>query len=471
MARRQAYLCEIQASFILEDEATELDPSYIKYILIENLYITRIIPCIYLSLAVPSELYTKMIENEKEAKFYLDIRRYNAYSDTALSRDCIKGQFTYMMSTSNPNYAKELETSDQSSDVSYRALTLALVSMELLNASKNSFNGIFGNIDTATLMYKAVQGLDAVVKAPKYNAEFETQVIPTLNSRKKLLDYLFNQSPFYDTNFMFFMDFDRTYLIDMTGEGCHVEDGELDSVIFDIDTVVVNESYFEGMEEKNGEDKVANQLITVSEEGEVDYRDLEVNNNIDSDVKQAFKRGGSAALYKNILESNMITIELFKDNLNGTVFTPDKVYSIHNTEDYADYNGTYIMVYKREIVMNRIGTFRSSVQIGLRKVGNITAIGTAMAKAASKRSKAGRSVLNPDYAYIGHTSTRKTKNSATSSTSGGTQKGVRVLSAPAREKASIAFAGPQRILKARSDTDTLSRTVVPMTKPKIDQGE
>ena len=184
---REAYKAKLQISFILNNQTTEIGEKLVKYIMIENLYESRFMPVIYVSLSLGNELYTKIVENEKAGKIYLCIQKYNAYSGSALYKDYIKGQFTYILSTSNPNYSEELVGEDDQADAAYRTVTIALMSMELLNLSKTSFNGVYGNIDENTIIMKAMEGMPAVIKKPKYNPTFDTIMIPAMNSKKKLL--------------------------------------------------------------------------------------------------------------------------------------------------------------------------------------------------------------------------------------------------------------------------------------------
>ena len=241
-----------------------------------------------------------------------------------------------------------------------------------------------------------------------------------------MLDYVFNQSPFYDTDFTFFMDFDKVYLVDRNGEGCTVEDGNPKSIIFNIEAVTTDSSYVEGMTIKNGayyldinpananvslnkgQDKVANQIVSIDEQGTVAATDLNVNNNFDSETKQKFVRGTTATLYKNSLESDTVIIDLEKDNIDGSIFTPNKIFSISNYEEYDNYDGQYSMISREEVIKNINGNFSISTSVKLRKIGNITSLGGSIAEAASSMS-------NGVYSYITGGSS---SNSTTTATSG-----------------------------------------------------
>ena len=240
-----------------------------------------------------------------------------------------------------------------------------------------------------------------------YNAEFETINIPPLPSRTKLIRFIFDKNPFYDTNFMFFMDFHQSYLLDLTGEFCPANDGQLGTVSIDICSVLDPASYSEGIAVENDYyqfyvnpadvnvspnkaiDKIANQVVFVDDDY-VESVDLNINRNVDSSTKQSFKRGGNARLYKNNAEANTVLIELVKENLDSSIITPNKKFIINSYEDHNEYTGLYTLLYKKEVITNINNEFGFSMMIGLRKVGNITKIGKKYMNNMMKRNSFSR---------------------------------------------------------------------------------
>ena len=140
---RSAYECNVTMSFINDDEEHKIDQNFISYIMIENLYESNYMPVIYIAVRVTNEIYSLLIQNEKTGKVYLRIDRFNTYSNTSLQKTYIEGQFTYISSTSNPNYTQSLD--DNSMDSSYKKITLALMSMEILNKIATNANGSIFN--------------------------------------------------------------------------------------------------------------------------------------------------------------------------------------------------------------------------------------------------------------------------------------------------------------------------------------
>ena len=389
---------------MVNGEETKIPTQSIKNILIERLYGQLYMPVIYISLSLKNELYDAMMEHEDDGKFYINIQKYNGLAEQlSLKTDHIKGLFTYILPTHNPNYSEDLSP-DQLIDESYKTLTVGLISMEIMNVAKTSFNGIFGDIDQYTMITKATEGIKKLVmKKPPYNAIFDTIDIPPMPSKTKLLKFIFDKNPFYDTPYIFFMDFDQSYLVDLSGDYCEAGDGQLPKVCIDIRSVMDEASYSEGIKIEGDTyqfyvnpananispnqlmDNISNQVIFVDDDY-VQKINLNVNKKYDSNVKQSFKRGVNGTYYKNMLESNTIAIEFVKENLDSTIITPNKQFVINSYEDHTEYTGLYTLLYKDEVISNVNNEFGFSMSVGLRKVGNVSKIGKKATKAAIKKN-------------------------------------------------------------------------------------
>lgn len=379
-----------------DDQGSEtIDSMFIRYIVVESLYASKTIPVIYLSISLLPELYTRILNNEKNAKFYLELRCYNILSEMYIEESFIKEEFGYMLPSNDPTYRDEIASNSKAPDDNYLIITLALISNKLMNASRSEkdandsilMSGVFGKIDTDTLIGKVVSGFDkynikTVIKAPDHNHQFNELIIPPMNNRKQIIDYIFDKAPFYNTSFIFFIDFNTAYLLDWYIDMDAEEDNH---VIFEVNDITNPQSFQEGMTIENGayhinilpsniqintnktQDKVANNLITIGEDGKLDIVKLNVNNSEYSDPKYTFIRGANAILYKNIAEANIVQVIISKDNLNSSLFTPDKKYSIMNFSSLPEYNGNYFLTQKREIIRNNMGVLRGSIEFVLTK--------------------------------------------------------------------------------------------------------
>ena len=237
-------------------------------------------------------------------------------------------------------------------------------------------------------MSLALEGTNYIAEKITYNTHYNSILVPPLTSRYRLLEFIFNSDPFYDTKFRYFMDFERSYLLSKSGNSVDSGDGQLSSIIVDIRSITENEAYYDGVEVKNdayyvyinpinsnvtleqGIEKVANQIVAVDED-KIEIVDLDINKTEGSDTKQMFIRTDNVSVYKNELETNTIIVEIVKQHIDGSIFTPNKCISINNYGEYSKYNGKYIMIYKREFYKCVAGEFVMSCNVGLRRIGNL----------------------------------------------------------------------------------------------------
>lgn len=407
-----AYRYSAELTFSGPNGEQTIDPLLIRYIVVEHLYLERQMPIVYLSISLTPELYEEVIEAENIATFFLSVNCYNANSTNAVEDASFDGIFNYVVSTNNPSYSTPLSEGSKSPDGNYRSITLALMSTNLLNATRAEkdvndgilVSGVFGEIDTDTLIAKVVNGfekynLTSIIKAPDHNNQFDELVIPPMNNRNDIMQFIFDKAPFFNTTFTFFIDFHNAYMIDQNKEGCMIgDDSGIESILFDIKDVTKSTSYEEGMGIDGSsctihlnpshvdifpnkvQDKVANNLVTVDEYGNMEAKELNINASKASDPKYTFKRGGNAQLYQNILESNMVQCVVTKEGLDTSLFTPNKKYNIQNSETGGDYNGPYLLIEKKDIIRNNNGVMRASTEFTLRKIGEVQDIGDTVIK-------------------------------------------------------------------------------------------
>ena len=161
-------------------------------------------------------------------------------------------------------------------------------------------------------------------------------------------------------------------------------------------------------------------MVTIGEDGVLDVKELSVNNSDTSDPKYTFKRGGNAQLYQNILESNVFELVIAKESLDGSIFTPNKQYSMQNYKASDEYNGDYLLVEKKDIIRNASGVFLGMTEFRLKKIGYIGNIGDTVADSGnilSTQSETRYSAAVPKRKIIPVTKkTTTTKTTSTKST-------------------------------------------------------
>lgn len=404
-----------------------LNTNYIKYLAIQSLYETETMATIYVGLHIPAALYQEIVEAEKteDGFFNITIRAKNVYSDTSVAENYISGRFAYILPTSNPDYSVNLSGE---ADKSYKSLVCSLSHKEHLDIMKSSLCGTYMRIEVQDLLRLALKDFKEIIVQPptvKNLQKFEKIIIPPMNNMRKLIDYIFNIKPFYNTAYTFFADFNRVYLTAHDKE-TSAAIGAIKRVVFHIASVTSSNAYLEGItipdgadyvsgdvyhvyvnpadisvSPNKGLDMISNQLMGVEENGivaepiDLDYGVL--NSEQSSSSKIAMRRGSNLQLYANILNSNTVTVEFKKTHLNGAIITPDKVISVSfeltdGKENYNDlYSGDYYIVYKKEVVRNNSGTFAVSCALGLKHIGNLAEISDSVSSSGTGGGYAGYS--------------------------------------------------------------------------------
>ena len=185
------------------------------------------------------------------------------------------------------------------------------------------------------------------------------------------------------------MDFNYCYLLSKAGNLVSDGRGNPENIIINIRELSDKEMIEDGYYIKNGSyyinvnladtnimfdqgmDKVSNNIISVSDEGEVAKIGLQVNSTLGSSQKNYYIRDTNTTVYKNEMETDTVAIELIKKHIDPSIFTPNKTISILNNNKYSEYNGKYIMKYKKVFFNCTAGSFIISVVVGLKKVNNL----------------------------------------------------------------------------------------------------
>ena len=238
MAMDLAYEAEITLGFNYnKTQLINIEQARISYIMIEHKYESvNILPVIYLAVSLSSDMYTKVVTSYKKSSFRLKIKKRNALLSSSIQSTVVDDEFTYIPSSTNPNISAQINSNADSDGNSYRSITLGLVSQSMTNKLRQSFNGIYNNISENEIIDIGLKGIRKVIKEDIVNNEkYDTIIIPPLSSRYKLLNFLFDRDPFYDTGFTFYMDFkDTAYLISKNGKAVDAQDGKPTDVIIDV---------------------------------------------------------------------------------------------------------------------------------------------------------------------------------------------------------------------------------------------
>ncbi len=386
---RQAFNASVNLSFLLDKQNIIIAPERIKYIIIDTNYESEVMPKIYMNISVDTSLYNYITNYRDQGRFKLRITRKNLFSSTSLGDVIVDEDFAYIPSTTNADYLRDVSEGG-SSDDSYKNIIIGLISIRIINNLRKSFNQIYNNIDQQTLVGIATEGLNIIVQSLNYNMKYDSILIPPVSTRNEFLKFIFDLDNFYNTNYLFFMDFKRSYLLARDGIGVPNSDDPLNDVYIDIKSLSNDTSYYDGIDIINksyylyvnpvdsnvivpdGISKIVNRLIVIDDDIELQQLDVTLNSSFNETIKDMFVRTNNGSIVKNELEQSNVIVEISKKQVDGYSFTPNKSYIVHNFGNYGKYNGKYILSGKKEYFrVTAGGDFISSCYLALRKVSTI----------------------------------------------------------------------------------------------------
>ena len=413
-SQRIAYNAEITLSFDYDNEHVPIDRSKIMYILIDSEYETNVLPTIYLNLLVEDYLYHMITAYRSSGKFTLTIKKFIVNSNTTASKIILKDSFSYIPNINSENYMHDLNNaSPNRGRDQYRRMLIGLVSKTMTNKMRKSFNGVYNNVNESTMVALALEGTKPLIERLSTNKSYKSIIVPPLSTRYQLLKYIFEKDPFYDTEFVLFMDFNRTYLLSKTGKKTPANDGTPDSVIIDVGEITSSDAFLEGItitddhyyininpvdfsvvSDKAGS-MVMDNITVIDENNKITNLDIDYPDETKGLTrKQIFIRNNNPELLKNTLELNNTRIRIAKMYIDGSSLTPNKIYNITNYKGNDEYNGSYILESKQEFFKPTTSAFQMSVVLTLKKVGKLNQSTDSKSKISKYTKKENKAVTS-----------------------------------------------------------------------------
>jgi hypothetical protein len=400
---RNKYRYTASFQLVIDNESTELDPMYIKSIVIDYDYKKNTMPLIYLTVSIDDRIIKKLVQSKDTAVIIFNIKRFVANSEipaeSIVKVDYIKDTFTYFLPDTLSNYSVT-EPSQDLDDVTgqnFTTTTLGLLSLDLVNKNKKTMNGVVNKTPIMSLVYNLLSDRKLIFEQFKYNKILNGIIIPPLESKAKMIKYLNSLNCFYDTSYRYFMDFDVTYLISTSGNKIQRKGEKISEVILKINKYTENDQKIEGMDidETNkvyriyvGDqdcEKLDNKLIdrsysTIVAQGTSPNTTTKTDLNVSDKSVISKKRttirvpNDNTTLLKNMkadMDNSMVTITVTKSDLDMSIFTINKAFYIEASETYgSEYSGKYLLVRKRELYIREDEDFSASVMLTFNKIAD-----------------------------------------------------------------------------------------------------
>lgn len=386
-------------TLVLSDESIELNPMYIKSIIVDYNYTAdNTMPLIYLTITLDNKIIYKLLDNLDTGLITFNIQRYVKNSDMPIYEDYIKDEFVYFMSNDlnlrRENQNQEVE-SDDMSGTNFTVITIGLMALRHVNNNKKTLNGVIKRAPMMSLIYYLI-GDDVPVLMEKFqhNMILKNIVVPPLESKNKLIKYLNDISAFYDTSYMYFMDFDVVYFMSTSGTMIAKKGDEMNDVIITLLKFNSMDAKYQGMTidtdnkayrlnipddyAKKADNKVVDKSYKTVVATGTDQKS--VKSAVDTSTAEYMKEKRSMiripndnhAIVNNIISdinNSATTIVIQKTDLDSQVLTPNKRYMIDAAETYGvKYSGQYLLSRKREIYIREDDTFTMDTILTLNKI-------------------------------------------------------------------------------------------------------
>ena len=262
-----------------------------------------------------------------------------------------------------------------------------------MNDNKTMMNDIIKNSNNISIINHYFNNHDIVIEPFDNNEIKNTIIIPPIKSKTLLLEYLNKNSSFYnDGNYRFFMDFNRFYLLSNKGVYVDTEDNQFNTIMinvfYDLDNPNVKQgvaiddtskSYTFNVSSSDAKmsidkykSKSFNSILGVDTSGNVRKVKMDLPLNIDDDEKIDVRRVPNGNLnyvnyIKDISEMSTVILTVTKSDMDNEIITPNKEYLVNNYSSYSEYNGNYILSFKKETFVQQSNDFVCATVFGLRK--------------------------------------------------------------------------------------------------------
>lgn len=392
-----SYKYKVEAMFVLDGKEEPILTEGITTIITNYDYENNNIPIIYMGVRLEHSLYNKMVLNSQKGTITLTISKAKVGGNYEVYENYIKDTFTYIM-VDEPDYNATIEKQAGTHDTimqSFKEGFISLVQQSTTNNNKKVVNTVIRNSNMASIIHKYTSHMKMVFEPLHRDKQFKFLVIPPLESISNLLDFLNKQSVFYRGGYRYFVDFNKTYLLSGEGNPIDIRDGNYNTIILNISDILDIEATLPGVvtdnqnkayvlninvkdttiDMKKAEDKVFNKVIGVDSYGNTKEVDLDIFKTDGNSSKAKIERVPSDNMeyidyLKDKIENTSVIMNIAKTEIDTSLITPNKEFLVSNYPSLSEYNGRYVLAYKKEAFVRQDEHFISSTIFGIKKVKN-----------------------------------------------------------------------------------------------------
>ena len=392
-----AFKYKLEMSLLIGKKYYEIPRNSVKTILISSDYDKNNMPIIYMRIRMSSTIYNQMVLNNDRATISFRLFKFDDKSVSGVVESYIEDNFTYIMPT-DPNYNEAMEQYVSGSSTAYNDNAdaymegyIALTSLKLVGDNVKLINTIVKDTDIMSIVHKFTSHMNMCIEPFDNRDHIDQMIIPPITTISKLLAYLNDQYCFYKNGYRYFRSFNTTYLLSANGNAVKEGINSFNTIIISIcdpldekgksnaiDLDRTNHAYIIYVDAKKTSisvDKFANKqynsIIGVDTEGNTIQEELRVPPTPDSTEKTIITRTDSLDYIYNIkraVESVAVILTVSKTEIDSSLFTPNKEYQIKHYSSSREYDGKYILSYKKEVLVQQGEEYIGNILFGLRRI-------------------------------------------------------------------------------------------------------
>ena len=373
------YKYSVELKYIKQKENISLDikADHISSIIIDRDYVNNNMPVIFMNVTLKKQLIDDMVKNYNKNTMVLTIYKY-IYREGKLTTKTkyIHEEMMYFLSE-DLNYRSSVDYgSKENNDREdlLKTIPIGLMGLNSINNNKKTFNTVLRNTTKMNAVHFCTSHMNMVIERFNYNEIFPELILIPQSSTSRTIKYLNDIKVFYKTPYRFFIDFDCGYLLSSSGKSVAKKGEYINSVLIIIRDPLHPQAMNEGMitnyNSKNYQldvsaadtkvtqnqvtEKVFTSVSAISEIGKTKDEKLSINQSKLSDDKTEIIRTPSSNpnLIQNIVAANNQSgayITLNKVDVDVSIFTPNKRYTIKNFDGHEDRDGDFILTRKRDL--------------------------------------------------------------------------------------------------------------------------
>lgn len=381
--------------FLLGDEVHDVDFYSIKTVVIDRNYKEMNMPMIFVTASIDRKVVDLMVQNQKTGSVIFDMKRCVFNSDMPdLFEDYIVDKFVYFISDDiNKNDKQDFEGENEGRTDLFVLTTFGLLSIDHVNKNKKVINGVLTG-KLSSMMYYMTSHLPILMEPPASNPKMKNVYIPPINSVAKGLEYLNSLQVFYNSPYVFFIDFDCSYLLSTEGKSIPRKGDKIKSVLITLKDSYDEASMIQGMlldndtgvckidisgidaelADNNTSTKIFSKVKATGTSGSSNNMELKDQSELITAKTRAIRVSNeNSGLLNNMkasIEHGAVQLLVQKTDIDASILTINKEYTIKADEVYkkSDYDGRWLLIRKRELYIREDDNFSMTTMLLFEKI-------------------------------------------------------------------------------------------------------